>query len=133
MLHKEIWGLTILGFILWIFFTSNPLTRIDRACSPINWAGNVTVSLTALTVPKYQDDMQKWFTKFDYGCQYTIWRLFYQKEYNAAMGIKPEDKLLSEKTKAGTKTSVDEIKKADDIANGNPNSEIPPADLKSNK
>lgn len=80
MLHKEIWGLTILAFILWIFLGAAP-QRIERTCAPIGWMGNVTVSLAALVTPNYQKPVQKWFDKFTYGCQYTVWRLFYQDDY----------------------------------------------------
>ncbi len=80
MLHKEIWGLTILAFILWIFLGAAP-QRIERTCAPIGWMGNVTVSLAALVTPNYQKPVQRWFDKFTYGCQYTVWRLFYQDDY----------------------------------------------------
>lgn len=86
MLHKEIWGLTFLAFILWIFFLSaNPNDRIKRVCAPVGWVGNVTVSLSALIVPSYQAGTQKWFHKFNYSCEYLVWRLFYQADYNAYM------------------------------------------------
>lgn len=85
MLHKEIIGLSFLAFILWIILATSPSNRMEHACSPVGWVGNVSVSLVALAAPSYQNDVQKWFDKFEYGCQYTLWRLFYQKEYNAYM------------------------------------------------
>lgn len=83
MLHKEIFGLAILGFIVWAFATSNPAERIDRVCRPVAWGGNVATSVAALTTAKYQENVNNLFSKVNYGCQYTVWRLFYQKEYNA--------------------------------------------------
>ncbi len=83
MLHKEILGLSLLAFIVWIVMATSPLNRMEHACSPVGWVGNVSVSLVALAVPCYQDTVQKAFDKGEYGCQYTLWRLFYQKEYNA--------------------------------------------------
>ncbi len=83
MLVKEISGLLLLGFIVWIFLSPNPDTRIERACSPVQWGGNVATSLAALTTPAFETSVQGGMDKLDYGCQYAIWRLFYQKEYNA--------------------------------------------------
>lgn len=83
MLAKEISGLLLLGFIVWIFLAPNPDTRIERACSPVTWGGNVATSLAALTTPAFQVSVQQGMDKLDYGCQYAIWRLFYQKQYNA--------------------------------------------------
>lgn len=82
MLVKELSGLLLLGFIVWIFLSPNPDTRIERACSPVQWSGNVATSLAALTTPAFELSVQGGMDKLDYGCQFTIWRLFYQKEYN---------------------------------------------------
>jgi hypothetical protein len=83
MLHKEIFGLAILGFIVWAFATSSSNERIERVCKPVAWGGNIATSVAALTTAKYQENVNNLFGKVNYGCQYTVWRLFYQKEYNA--------------------------------------------------
>lgn len=82
MLHKEFWGLVFLGFVFWIIAASTPAQRIENACRPIGWSGNVVTSLSALVLPNQQTKMQGWFDKFEYGCRYTVWRLFYQEAYN---------------------------------------------------
>ena len=82
MLHKEFWGLVFLAFVVWIFMSSDPQVRIARTCRPILWTGNVATSLTALAVPSGQASVQKWGSKFDYSCRYTVWRLIYQDDYN---------------------------------------------------
>ena len=81
-LHKEFWGFLFLAFVAWIFIAPNGETRIQHACSPVSWAGNVAVSLTALAVPEGQGGVKKWSEKAEYGCEYTAWRLFYQKKYD---------------------------------------------------
>jgi hypothetical protein len=81
MLHKEIWGLSLLFFILWVFFAGQPSDRIDRGCRPVAWSGNVVTSVAALTAPAYQQTTQRWFDGLTYSCQYTAWRLFYQADY----------------------------------------------------
>jgi hypothetical protein len=82
MIHKEFWGILFLIFVGWIFIPGHPTTRIEHACRPIGWGGNVVTSLTSLVLPAQQSTTQNWFDKFEYGCQYTVWRLIYQDEYN---------------------------------------------------
>lgn len=82
MLHKEFWGLLFLAFVAWILIAATPNKRIENACAPIDWSGNVVTSLSALVLPAQQGTLERWFDKLEYGCQYTTWRLFYQDEYN---------------------------------------------------
>jgi len=81
MLHKEFWGLLFLAFVVWIFVAGDGAARIERGCRPIQWAGNVMVSVTALAVPSQQAGVKRWVDKSEYACRYTAWRLFYQDEY----------------------------------------------------
>lgn len=83
MLHKEIFGLTILGFLLWVIFSADPSARITRVCKPVAWLGNGATSVSALVAPNSQQSVDAWFSKLDYGCRYSVWRLFYQEEYAA--------------------------------------------------
>ncbi|OCX68141.1 hypothetical protein A6M27_17035 [Acidithiobacillus thiooxidans] len=82
MLVKEISGLLLLGFIVWVFLAPNPDVRIDRACAPVQWGGNVVTSLAALSTPELELQVQTGMNKMTYGCEYSIWRLFYQADYN---------------------------------------------------
>jgi hypothetical protein len=82
MLHKEFWGLLFLGFIAWIFVSATPNERIDKACRPLAWGGNVVTSVAAMVTPSSQTTVQKWFDRLEYGCRYTTWRLFYQRDFN---------------------------------------------------
>ena len=81
-LHKEFWGLLFIVFVSMIFLSSDAHERINRACKPIEWVGSVVVSLSALAVPQHQVRVKGWFDSLDYGCQYTVWRVFYQDDYN---------------------------------------------------
>lgn len=83
MLHKEFWGMLFLAFVAWVFIAGTPQDRINNFCRPVGWAGNAVVSLSALAVPTQQENVQGWFDKFEYGCRYMTWRLFYQADYNA--------------------------------------------------
>lgn len=82
-LHKEFWGLLFIFFVVLIFITGDAHQRIERACKPIDWVGSVVVSLSALVLPQHQVRVKGWFDGLDYGCQYTVWRVFYQDDYNA--------------------------------------------------
>lgn len=82
MLHKEFWGFLFLAFVAWIFIAGDGNKRIENFCAPVGWTGNLVVSLASLTVSDQASSTQKWFDKFEYGCRYMTWRVFYQKEYN---------------------------------------------------
>lgn len=98
MLHKEFWGLLFLAFVGYVFFATSPSERMGRVCSPIDWVGNASTSLTALVTPQYQFNVQNAFDKVDYGCQFLLWRMFYQAEYNKY--------LEEEKQKEAFKTDI---------------------------
>lgn len=83
MLHKEFWGMLFLGFIAWVFISGTPQERINKFCRPVGWGGNAVTSLSALAIPSQQDNVKHWFDKFEYGCEYMTWRLFYQDDYLA--------------------------------------------------
>lgn len=82
-------GVPVLFFVIWIFMAPNPQERITRGCEPINWLGNVATSTTALSAETHVGTTSKWSDKLNYSCKYLVWRLFYQADYNKAMGINP--------------------------------------------
>lgn len=79
--HGAAFNLAVLLYIIWVFLGGSPDDRMQRTCQPILWAGNVTQSLTALTLPEYGQSVTKAFDNVDYACQYTLWRLFYEKDF----------------------------------------------------
>jgi len=80
----QFFGVLMVIFIGWVFIASDPAERMDRACRPVEWSGNMAVSLVALTYPSGQHRTQTAFDNLDYGCQYSLWRLFYESDYLAA-------------------------------------------------
>lgn len=82
MLHKEFWGMLFLAFVAWVFLSGTPDDRIKSVCRPVGWTGNVVVSVSALILPDQQTRVQGYFNKFEYGCRFLTWRLFYQEAYN---------------------------------------------------
>jgi len=86
---KSIFGqLVSIGFvvfIVWILLASTPQTRLERACRPVDWTGNLATSTAALVAPSYQQSVTKTFRSIDYSCQYMLWRLFYEDDYKRAL------------------------------------------------
>ena len=78
-------GIPVLMFVWWVFTAPVPQQRIERVCEPINWVGNIGTSATALATDTHTSTAERWSDKLDYSCQYMIWRLLYQKDYNAAV------------------------------------------------
>ena len=78
-------GIPLLLFVLWIFSAPFPQERISRTCAPINWLGNIATSTTALSAENHTETSIKWSDKLNYSCQYMVWRLIYQDEYNKAV------------------------------------------------
>ncbi len=68
-------------YVGWIFIADNSQVRIERACAPTLWFGNVSTSLTALTLSEYQQNVEDGFKTVDYACRFTVWRLFFEQEY----------------------------------------------------
>lgn len=78
-------GIPVVCFVFWVFTAPLPQTRIERVCQPIHWVGNVVTSTTALTTDNHTATSVRWSDKLNYSCQYMVWRLFYQEEYNEAV------------------------------------------------
>lgn len=95
-----LWSFAFIVYVVWIFVTTDGSERIQRACKPIEWTGNVATSLTYLTVPAWEMKTDKIFKKATYGCQFTIWQLFYEKDFIAKMeAIKKQEEEKNKKPK----------------------------------
>lgn len=85
-------GIPLLLFILWVFAAPVPQERINRACEPVNWLGNLATSTTALSADNQATTTARWSDKLNYSCRYMTWRLIYQDDYNKAVAaglVKP--------------------------------------------
>lgn len=78
-------GLPILVFIFWVFAAPVPQERISRGCEPVLWIGNIATSTAALSTEDHTATTVRWSDKLNYSCQYMVWRLFYQEQYNKAV------------------------------------------------
>lgn len=75
----------IVGFLFWSLMASNPGAKMERACKPVDWFGNMTVSLVAVTAESWVPKTAHGFDKVNYTCQYMLWRLFYEKSWQKAV------------------------------------------------
>jgi len=71
------WFAALTAFLGWVMLATQPNERLARACAPVEWAGNVTLSATAILDPSGEAATKHFFDQTDYACQYTLWRLFY--------------------------------------------------------
>lgn len=76
-------GVAITAWIGGIFIAGNPADRMDRTCKPVIWTGNITASLTMLASgdPAWTRNVKSSFERADYGCKFSIWRLFYEDDF----------------------------------------------------
>lgn len=82
MLKLGGWGIVLsMIFMIWVSMPQDPHDRFDRACAPVAWTGNLFTSLTIMAWEKYAESMRDSWEKIDYGCEYMVWRLFYEDEY----------------------------------------------------
>lgn len=61
-----------------IFVTSNPSSRIERTCIPISLMDRVVVATVQLLHEPWAADAHIYMKNFEYGCQFTIWKTFYE-------------------------------------------------------
>lgn len=78
-------GIPVLIFVFWVFSAPMPSERIVRVCEPIHWVGNLATSSAALSSEKHTETTVRWSDKMNYSCQYMVWRLIYQDDYNRAV------------------------------------------------
>lgn len=102
-------GIPVLIFVIWVFSAPLPSERIVRVCEPIHWVGNLATSTTALSSDKHTQTTSRWSDKMNYSCQYMVWRLIYQDEYNKAVAaglVKPADDKASAPQAAPAESAV---------------------------
>lgn len=61
-----------------IFLTTNPTTRIDRACSPVTFADRILVALVQVIHEPYALGTHEVMLSVEYACKFTVWKTFYE-------------------------------------------------------
>lgn len=79
-----VFGLFLI-WMAWIFIGGTGQQKLDRACRFNEWTGNLVTSLAELSFPSTTKQVQYFWQRIDYGCEYTLWRLIYEDDYKAAV------------------------------------------------
>lgn len=72
-----------MAFLAWVFVSTDPHERLNRACQPVDWLGNIVISFEAFVYPEAQEGTKRFFDRTEYMCEYSLWRLVYEKEWKA--------------------------------------------------
>jgi hypothetical protein len=88
----------ILGIVFGAYVVSGLRTEqgwgaVTNFCAPVNWMGNVSVSMSAVIDERTEAFTQKSFQEMHYDCEYIGWRLFFEQKY---VQWKKQQKLLRE-------------------------------------
>ncbi len=78
------WFAALVAFLGWVMLSTSPSERFTRACAPVKWTGNVTLSIAAVMDPSGEAATRQFFAKSDYVCRYALWRLFYGRAWEQA-------------------------------------------------
>lgn len=78
-----LFSMVFVFFIGWVVMPTDHHVRLERACKPVDWTGNVVLSMTAFIKPSGQSTVDTFFKKTDYACQYALWRLMYEEDWKA--------------------------------------------------
>lgn len=62
-----------------IFVTSDPRTRIDRACVPVTFADSLLVAVVQVIHEPYAMGAHEMMLSVEYGCKFTVWKTFYEE------------------------------------------------------
>jgi hypothetical protein len=84
-----IFGVASLAWIASIFMETTPHARLERTCAPVRWSGNIIGSIAALTSPTAVEKVAEYTDDWDYGCQFTFWRLVYGNDYANSLAKQP--------------------------------------------
>ncbi len=73
-----------------IFVTSDPRTRIERACLPVTFAESVLVAVVQIVHEPYAMGTHQMMLSIEYGCKFTVWKTFYEDREAATRSELPK-------------------------------------------
>jgi hypothetical protein len=68
------------GMIMWV---TSPKERLARACAPVIWVGKLGTSIAMVSGAPERSihGVQVSFDNTYYGCQFSLWRVFYEEDW----------------------------------------------------
>lgn len=88
-IFTNIFGALVSLFIgIWfigVFIVTSPQDRMEKTCAPVTWLGSIATSMSMLfnVDDKTLGKTKGMFVSGNYGCKFTVWRLFYEDEWKA--------------------------------------------------
>lgn len=102
-----IFFIAVMVWIGGIFITSNPQTRIDRACLPATFADRVLVAVVQVIHEPYAMGAHEMMLAVEYGCKFTVWKTFYEdrESYDDARQMRQSGKRALQQQKSDVRNS----------------------------
>jgi len=85
-----IFFIAVMVWVGGIFVTSDPRTRIDRACLPVTFADSVLVAVVQIIHEPYAMGAHQMMLSIEYGCKFTVWKTFYEVRESATRFEQPK-------------------------------------------
>jgi len=73
--------IVVMFFLAFIILTSSPMGRINRACLPVEWGGDVVTALVAVFKKDWEDGVREGAGKTTHSCRFFIFKVFYADEW----------------------------------------------------
>ena len=94
-----------------ILISSDPQTRMDRFCIPVEYSDRASTSGMQLVDAGWGESTHKFFQNMHYGCRFVVWRMFYEEEWERAKGAKPAARIESAPAKNEEKPGAGKLSK----------------------
>lgn len=73
----------IVSWIMSIFITTDPDTRMERVCLPVEYSGKLATSMGRLDSESTADSIKGMFDKGTLGCKKVMWDMVYGDDWRA--------------------------------------------------
>ena len=74
-----------------ILVSSDPNTRIERACVPVSYLDKAVVAVVQLVHEPFAMSTHRLMVRIEYGCQFTVWKTFYEGTAKGADSKRDQD------------------------------------------
>ena len=77
-----LFAMCVVGYVVYIFVSGDPLTRMNRICRPVTkWPARVVVSGAHVFAPSHATPLQADFDAGFLTCRRWVWGALYEPEY----------------------------------------------------
>ena len=86
-----IFFIAVMVWIGSIFFSSDPRTRIDRACVPVTFGDSLMVAVVQVIHEPYAMAVHEMMLSVEYGCKFAVWKTFYEEREGRGQVEQPQN------------------------------------------